>query len=214
MHLNWRLNCLLLMVSCLFLAFGGRPACAEGAFKRIPLQYIAALGDPAANAGTGAQGWGLWQQDPGPRGCRLENYPTIKATGGIAPAQWKFDHKDWWLEEHGLIMEKPQIPIPPGQYVVTGGRKVTSILTIYPKDKNGEQRWALGHGATLYDVTHLPCRSARYTPAANGHDCSPTKAQQAAFPVTPGAPMPAVEGCNKQDYAVLFVIGKAVETQK
>ena len=31
------------------------------------------------------------------------------------------------------------------------------------------------------------------------------------FPVEPGAAMPPVEGCNKQDYAVLIVIGMMVE---
>jgi hypothetical protein len=30
-----------------------------------------------------------------------------------------------------------------------------------------------------------------------------------AFPVSPGASMPSVDGCNKQDYAVLIVIGVA-----
>ena len=28
---------------------------------------------------------------------------------------------------------------------------------------------------------------------------------------TPGGPMPPVEGCNKKDYTVLFMIGVAVE---
>src|SRR5438132_266293 len=70
-------------------------------FKHIPQQYIVALGDPAANSGSGAQLWGLWHQDPGPRACMLENYEKLKTAGGIAPAQWKFDDNDWWLEEHG-----------------------------------------------------------------------------------------------------------------
>ena len=47
-------------------------------FKHIPLQYIVALGDPGANAGGDAESWGLWRQDPGPRGCRLENYKQLK----------------------------------------------------------------------------------------------------------------------------------------
>jgi hypothetical protein len=85
------------------------------------------------------------------------------------------------------------------------------MLTVHPKDKDGVQRWELANGAKLYDVTHLPCRSARYTPATSDSSCSPAKAQQAAFPVTPGGPMPPVEGCNKQDYAVLLVIAVAVE---
>lgn len=180
---------------------------AQG-FKQIPLQYIVALGDPNANAGSGAQEWGLWRQDPGPRGCLLKDYPTMKATGGVAPAQWKFDSNDWWLEEHGALMEKPQFPLPPGQYVVTGGREVTTILTVFPKDNDGNQRWELAKGAKLYDVTHLPCRAARYTPA-NNENCSPDLTDKSVFPLPVGTAMPAVKGCNKKDYAVLFVIGVA-----
>ena len=44
---------------------------AETAFKPIPTQYIAALGDPGASSGIGADTWGLWRLDPGPRGVRL-----------------------------------------------------------------------------------------------------------------------------------------------
>jgi hypothetical protein len=139
-------------------------------YKRIEPQFIAALGDPGATSGNGAQSWGYWNQDPGPRACKLDHYPQLKATG-VAPAQWKFDDSDWWLEEHGFIMEKPTFPLPAGKYLVTGDRKVTTVLTVHPKDKNGNQRWELADGATLYDVTHLGCRSARYTPASLG--CPP-----------------------------------------
>ncbi len=110
-----------------------------------------------------------------------------------------------------MIMEKPDFPVPPGKYIVTGDREVTTVLTVDSVDKDGAQRWELDNGATLYDVTHLPCRSARYTPSTSVSSCSPAKAQMTAFPVAPGGPMPPVEGCNKQDYAVLFVIGVAVE---
>ena len=130
-----------------------QPVHASGAdlskFRRIEPQYIAALGDPRATSGSGAQSWGLWSQDPGPRGCKLDRYDQLKAAGGVAPSQWKFDAADWWLEEHGLIMEKPTFPLPPGKYLVTGDRKVTTVLTIQPKDKNGNQRWELADGATL-----------------------------------------------------------------
>jgi hypothetical protein len=135
----------------------------------------------------------------------------LKDAGGVAPARWKFDGTDWWLEEHGLIMEQPTFPLPPGKYVVTGARDATAVLTIHPADRNGDRRWELDKGATLYDVTHLACRSARYTPAAVGGSCSPANAQKTAFPVTPGGAMPPVEGCTKQDYAVLIVIGVVVE---
>lgn len=179
-------------------------------FERIPTQYIAALGDPGATSGGGAQSWGLWPVDPGPRGVELSRYQQLKAAGGVAPARWTFDSTDWWLEEHGLIMEAPTFPLPPGQYKVTGGREVTAVLTVHPPDKTGDRRWELDHGATLHDVTHLACRSARYRPAAGG-SCSPAMAKQSAFPVKPGGAMPPVEGCTKQDYAVLIVIGVGVK---
>ncbi|MEJ2177646.1 MAG: hypothetical protein P8Y12_06780 [Gammaproteobacteria bacterium] len=179
-------------------------------FKSIRTQFIAALGDPASSSGSGAESWGLWRLDPGPRGVRLDNYERLKAEGGVAPAQWQFDSEDWWLEENGLIMEKPDFPLPPGKYVVTGDREMLTVLTVFPKDGAGTQRWELADG-NLYDVTHLPCRSARYTPASSDISCSPAKAPKDEFRVSPGAVMPSVEGCNKQDYAVLFVIGVALD---
>ncbi len=179
-------------------------------FKRIDPQFIAALGNPGATSGNGAQSWGFWNQDPGPRACKLDHYDQLKAAGNVAPAQWKFDPSDWWLEEHGFIMEKPTFPLPAGKYLVTGDRDVTTVLTIEPKDQNGNQRWELADSATLNDVTHLGCRSARYTPSTGDNSCSPANVHAKGFPVTPGAAMPAVNGCRKQDYAVLIVVGLPV----
>lgn len=191
-----------------WLMFLGLPlVVAQTSYTRIPTQYIAALGEPGTKSGAGAGAWGLWPVDPGPRGVRLRNYAALKASGGIALAKWRFDDSDWWLEENGSIMEQPSFPIPAGKYVVTGDRDVTAVLTVHPRDAGGVTRWELDKGATLYDVTHLGCRAARYTPAAGAHSCSPEKASQTAFPVTPGAAMPAVENCNKQDYQVLIVKG-------
>jgi hypothetical protein len=51
-------------------------------FKRIEPQFIAALGDPGVTSGNGAQSWGLWNQDPGPRACKLDHYHQLKAAGG------------------------------------------------------------------------------------------------------------------------------------
>jgi hypothetical protein len=180
-------------------------------FQRKSTQFIAALGDPRATSGSGAQSWGLWPLDPGPRGVELNSYKRLKDVGGVAPARWKFDSTDWWLEEHGLIMEQPIFPLPPGKYLVTGAREVTAVLTIHAADKTGDRRWELDNGAVLYDVTHLACRSARYTPVDVGGSCSPENAQKTAFPVAPGGAMPPVKGCTKQDYAVLIVIGVGVE---
>lgn len=196
----------LLMIGVLMLT-GPKAVAAGTAFTRVPTQYIAALGDPGATSGSGAGEWGLWRLDPGPRGVRLSGFETLSAAGGVAPANWMFESSSWWLEEHGLIMEQPEFPIPPGKYVVTGGREVTAVLTVHPKGSDGLVHWDLGDGAKLYDVTHLRCRSARYTPAAGANSCTPAKAQMSAFPVAPGALMPPVQGCNKQDYSVLIVIG-------
>jgi hypothetical protein len=174
-------------------------------FKRVPTQYIAALAPPDATSGNNAETWGLWRQDPGPRGVRLKYFDRLE--NGVAPAGWHHDKNAWWLEEHGLLMEAPDFPIPASRYLVTGDREVTSVLTVHPPSADGRQRWELADGATLYDVTHLRCRSALYTPAQAGGSCSPTAAREDDFPVSPGAPMPPVADCAKQDYQVLIVIG-------
>ena len=181
-------------------------------FRLVPTQFIAALGDPDATAGTGAEAWGIWTIDPGPRGVWLGDYPDLEAAGGLAPAKWQFDRSDWWVEENGMIMEKPEFPLPPGRYLVTGAREVTTMLTVHPADAEGNRRWELDNGARLSEVTHLPCRSARYTPVEGGSDCTPARAVKSEFPVSPGSVMPAVDGCHKQDYAVLFIIGLEVKT--
>lgn len=162
------------------------------------IQFIAAAIDPTgpgnrATSGKDAHLWGIWRIDPGPRGVRLQRFNKDLGSGR-APAGWSFDSHSWWLEEHGLIMEAPEFPLPPMKYQVTGGRETTSILSV-----SADGSWELSGGATLYDVTHLPCRSALYTGG------SPANANPNAFPVKPGGPMPAVEGCLKQDYSVLFV---------
>ena len=200
-----------------FAQSGRAAAGSETQFRRISTQYIAALGAPDATSGSNAHLWGLWRRDPGPRGVRLDRYQRLTAAGGRASAGWQFDGADWWLEEHGLIMEQPEFPLPAGKYLVTGDREITTALTVHPMASDGKQHWELADGASIYDVTHLRCRSARYTPAAGARadvgagSCSPAQAQQSAFPVAPGGVMPAVAGCAKQDYAVLIVIGMGVE---
>jgi hypothetical protein len=77
-------------------------------------------------------------------------------------------------------------------------------------DQNRNKCWELADQATLYDVTHLVCRSARYTPATGYKTCSPANVEKTAFPVAPGGIMPAVEGSKKLDYTDLFVIAVAV----
>lgn len=169
-------------------------------FQRIyPTQFIAALGNPKASQGNGAEQWGIWKVDPGPRGVWLKQY-SKEIVNNKAPAGWEFDPDNWWLEEHGLIMEAPEFPLKAGRYLVTGGRMTTTGLTV---DANGN--WKLDEGS-LYDVTHLPCRAARYGPIPGEHG-SPLTANSSDFPVAPGAIMPSVSGCNKLDYAVLFVVG-------
>ncbi|MCX7286099.1 MAG: hypothetical protein NTW20_00670 [Rhodobacterales bacterium] len=186
-------------------------AMAETVMVGGPTQYIAALGDPGATSGTDAETWGFWAVDPGPRGVWSTDFADLLANGGNAPAGWQFDAASWWLEEHGLIMEAPSFPLPAGQYVVTGGRETTSVLTVAAPDAAGRQAWSLADGATIYDVTHLRCRAAVYT-AATGQSCTPDKTPTNVFPMDPGRSMPEVEGCSKRDYQVLIVIGRMAES--
>ncbi len=185
-------------------------AWAEAVFVPGETQYIAALGSPDAMSGDDAQTWGLWAVDPGPRGVWTDDYPALVANGGVAPKGWRFDAGSWWLEEHGLIMEAPSFPLPAGDYVVTGGRETTSVLTVDPPDAAGRQAWSLADGATIYDVTHLRCRAAVYTAVA-GQSCTPDKTPTDVFPMSIGLDMPDVQGCEKRDYQVLIVVGRMAE---
>ncbi len=219
--------------------------------RRIPRRHL--LMSPPSVAGSRrdhhpvkadaacAGEWGIWHVDPGPRGVQLSDYARLEKAGGVAPAKWKFDKNDWWLEEHGLIMEKPDFPLAPGThapgmqprstrdppeihprctrgtaraqheeahngaaptpqhhrappsqqaaisspvaarrryrspYPPTAGRPavvvvVNTPLLLWwwcPRCRCGGdpavvvRSWELEGGATLYDVTHLPCRAAR-----------------------------------------------------
>jgi hypothetical protein len=206
-----RMTLLMVVLIVLFQSVQAAPG-GQMNFQRIPLQFIAALGAPDATSGNNAQDWGVWPVDPGPRGVRLNRFERLQQAAGVAPAGWQFDTTDWWLEENGLIMEQPEFPLLPGQYLVTGDRKVTTVLTVHPVDAQGNVPWELADEATLYDVTHLGCRSARYTPTTDKKvSCTPANAPQDAFRVAAGAEMPPIAGCMKQDYAVLFIVGVAVE---
>jgi hypothetical protein len=172
-------------------------------FQRVKTQFIAAdpgMKNPQASSGTGARDWGLWRIDPGPRGVRLHSFEQLQRQGGVAPAGWKFNAQDWWLEEHGLIMEAPQMGALDGRYqlqILNGPKRGhPAVLTVE------NDAWSLSPpGTTLDDVTHRPCRSGRYSGGL------PSAANPTDFPVAHGAEMPAVPGCKKTDYAVLFVVG-------
>ena len=192
MHFKQLLHIITLVIFCFHQSVSSSPK-----FTKISTQFIAALGEPSARHGTGAQQWGIWTVDPGPRGVRLEQAQHLITTGRASKG-WIYDPKEFWIEEHGLIMEPPSFPLQDGDYLVTGGRATTTILTI-----QGDA-WSLKEG-TLYDVTHLPCRSARYIPQDGSK--GPLNAVKEDFPVTPGAAMPDIEHCTRLDYWVVFVVG-------
>lgn len=181
-------------------------------FRRIPTQYIATLAPEDAKSGTGAETWGLWKEDPGPIGVWLRFYQVLQKAGNIAPSGWRFDIDDWWLDENGLIMKAPDFPMPAGSYYVTNGEDHISLLTVQEPDANGSQAWFLSDDKTIGNVTHGPCRSARYTPVGASGTCSPADADRSVFPLVPGAQPPDVEGCHRKKYAVLIVFGVPVES--
>ena len=195
-----------------FFLLAAVPAFCDTTYVPGDTQYIAALGNSAATSGDDAQTWGFWAVDPGPRGVWIKDYDYLLEKAGVAPDGWQFDSAAWWLEEHGLMMESPSFPLPAGQYVVTGGREVTSVLTVAPPDAAGKQAWSIANGASIYDVTHLGCRAAVYSAKDKGQSCTPDKTPTDVFPMRPDLLMPEVEGCTKQDYQVMIVTGMMVES--
>ncbi len=188
------------------------PLFAQTKIRRVQPQYIACLAPGDAMFGTGAEDWGLWRIDPGPIGVWLRFYQLLQKAGNIAPAGWRFDINDWWLDENGLIMKAPEFPMPAGKYYVTNGEDQISLLTVEQADNNGKQAWSLSNDKTIANVTHGPCRSARYTPTNAPSTCSPINANLEAFPLKPGESPPLVPGCDRKEYAVLIVFGFPVET--
>ena len=65
---------------------GGQPK-----FQRISTQYIAALGDPDATSGSGAES-GLWPLDPGP-GSAVKPLEELEEAGASPRHAGKFDHR-------------------------------------------------------------------------------------------------------------------------
>ncbi|XDZ65665.1 hypothetical protein AB8880_12195 [Alphaproteobacteria bacterium LSUCC0684] len=108
-------------------------------------------------------------------------------------------------------MKAPDFPISPGKYLVTNGEDHASLLTIEQPDKDGKQKWSLSDGKTIGNVTHGPCRSARYTPIGESGTCTPENADLSAFPLKPGEQLPPVSLCNRKIYSVLIVFGFPVE---
>jgi hypothetical protein len=188
------------------------PLLAQAQFRRIKTQYIAALAPEGATSGTGAETWGLWKVDPGPIGVWLRFYQVLRKAGNIAPSGWRFDIDDWWLDENGLIMKAPEFPMPAAQYYVTDGEDHVALLTVEAPDADGKQAWSLSDNKTIANVTHGPCRSARYTPLGASGSCSPTDADRSVFPLKPGEAPPPVSGCSRKNYAVLIVFGVPVQS--
>jgi hypothetical protein len=182
-----------------------KPIIAQNKFRYIPTQYIATLASAKERSGTGAETWGLWRVDPGPIGVWLRFYQLLQKAGNIAPAGWRFDIDDWWLDENGLIMKAPEFPMPAGKYYVTNGEDNIALLTVEEPDSDGKQAWSLSDNKSIADVTHGPCRSARYTQKNGSKTCSPKNANLNVFPLKPGEEPPYVDGCNRKKYAVLIV---------
>jgi hypothetical protein len=55
--------------------------------------------------------------------------------GGVAPSNWRFDSRDWWLGGARPHHGEADVPARAGRYLVTGDREVTSVLTVYRRTK-------------------------------------------------------------------------------
>jgi len=98
-----------------------------------------------------------------------------------------------------------------GKYYVTNGEEHISLLTVEKPDVDGIQAWSLSDGKNIANVTHGPCRSARYTPEGVTGTCSPKDADRKVFPLKPGESPPPVTGCIRDEYAVLIIFALPVE---
>eukprot|EP00568_Trieres_chinensis_P004101 CAMPEP_0183295066 /NCGR_PEP_ID=MMETSP0160_2-20130417/3164_1 /TAXON_ID=2839 ORGANISM="Odontella Sinensis, Strain Grunow 1884" /NCGR_SAMPLE_ID=MMETSP0160_2 /ASSEMBLY_ACC=CAM_ASM_000250 /LENGTH=175 /DNA_ID=CAMNT_0025456483 /DNA_START=55 /DNA_END=578 /DNA_ORIENTATION=+ len=99
-------------------------------FRPVQRRYVAALGDPKSTRGDNSDEWGLWTLDPGPRGSPPSDLRRLEAEGR-GPYGWAYDPSDFWIEEHGIVMESPDFPLSVGRYFVTGERRgAAAILTV------------------------------------------------------------------------------------
>ena len=110
-------------------------------------------------------------------------------------------------------MKAPEFPMPAGEFYVTNGEENISLLTVEKPDEEGKQAWSLSDGKTIAEVTHGPCRSARYTPKESSGTCSPKNANRMVFPLKPGEAPPYVQGCNRKNYAVLIVFALPIKNE-
>ena len=90
---------------------------------------------------------------------------------------------------------------------MTNGQEHISFFTVEKPDADGVHAWSLSDAKTVADVTRGPCCSARYTPKGASVTCSPADADRGVFPLKIGQASPAVDGCNRKQYAVLIVFG-------
>ena len=117
-HLVPSLSRRLLFMGSLMLAVGHASSADLSKFRRIEPQFIAALGDPAATSGNGAQAWGFWTR-PGPARLQAGPLPSIEGDRrgaraveirrfGLVAGRTRLDHGEadisaacWEIPRHG-----------------------------------------------------------------------------------------------------------------
>ena len=119
---NHNTPCIDAWQSAFFGALIAPPTFAQKKYRPVRPQYIAALAPAGATSGTDAETWGIWRVAPGPIGVWLRFYKLLRQADNIAPAGWRFNIDDWWLDANGLIMRAPEFPISGGQYYITNGK--------------------------------------------------------------------------------------------
>ena len=122
------------------------------------------------------------------KGCRLERFPWLGEEFQSGPSRLDLFSK--WL------VEAPDFPLTPGRYLVTSSWLNTTVLV---QSKSGH--WSLENG-TVFNVTHLPDTDQMRDKGAQQQQIHPI------FLWNLDQKMPAVQGCVKKGYAVIFVIGR------
>src|SRR5450631_3846737 len=142
--------------------------------------------------------------EPGPGPARLQAGPLRSIEGGRRRGAVTVEIRRCGLVARGTRLDHGEADLSAAPWEIPRHGRPQGDDRADNSAKGQGRQSAVG---TRRRRNPLRCRPARYTPAPANNSCSPANVRTKGFPVNPGAAMPVVNGCRKQDYAVLIVVG-------
>ena len=73
--------------------------------------------------------WGIWREDPGPRGVHITDWSLLEMMGGLAPSGWTFDSKVTMILVIMMMMDDYNVDLRTGGWRNTASswRNQTSL---------------------------------------------------------------------------------------